>query len=1050
MRGNALCTGIVVGFLVSFSGFCTQAIAQSPDHPVITEVYSDPPGADDGPVGRDPTNLHQSFIEIYLPPASELNSALLPQKDALKLTFYDVEGDSSSSGNTLVNYRIDLPPFDLDLVSDPIPLAGSIARPSSGVVVIGWVDYLNNPPTDLLGTPSTRRALINGVGGVTSVSGFEFIALNGAQFAGTTNFPTPLAVSLVNMPNEATSGIIQNGSGAYLLVNRDDIGYIELYDDKDTAHVPPTSNASPSLATGTVLGLSSLLDAFASNDHSVFDVIEQPYVAPTGDDIDLEATLPFGGPFSLVTPQVGETDGRQPVPGKANGYARVFVDVPKKTKVSGTASNCWDSNGNTIGDAEEDLNNDDLFDARDCLIDDALNAYRHIRNSGPFFPTPGSVVHVASSPAVLSVALASEQMTEVLKQTTGRPGLLSANVGGGTLASITATPGASSNPSVATFGSGNDALNVASQAFGFPSVGVTPDALAAHGAVASATVSLTSPANPIQMTTITATVIDPTTGLDSNLAPFQTTVFAAVQTVPAQAGVPNEFVNTDLGAYVMANLGGLAQETLAHGAALADPFTDINNGFFVQTALIKDFPPEPCGGFQEPVCTPINFPAPVGFPGKLDLLQTVQQSAEELDNGTYTANIDPVNGLRAIRLNVPDTKTFDGPFSPSEQIQFVDAIGGVGDPRSGLSNATTTRTFELAIIDSNVKDNSTLETGATDDFGIIIEVQDTEPGSPVVDGEFVFLSFTGGLQGADVDTLDIEPHNNVANIIYLDLDNLKTVLKINSIEQIFVMDTGGGGELDVIELFSLNPVNVPTGAIATPLPATGYPHESPKNRYISFTPDPQTAGLAHGYQVTHVGSGQSWYTSTPRSTPPSILGLGMTYLVSDTAPPLFNFGSLSVVNVGGCLIAPNETYEVRATTDGISFTAPLVVSTTPTPANFRWWADVVGVFSVAGDLSTIPPTPASSWAPADSVMNGFDITATLRGFQGVDAPHVAWVDLSPAIPDRVANGNDVLQAVNAFAVGTGREFYPFDGPTAPGPQGQGLCPAPPLESAIAQ
>lgn len=240
-------------------------------------------------------------------------------------------------------------------------------------------------------------------------------------------------------------------------------------------------------------------------------------------------------------------------------------------------------------------------------------------------------------------------------------------------------------------------------------------------------------------------------------------------------------------------------------------------------------------------------------------------------------------------------------------------------------------------------------------------------------------------------------------------------------------------------------------AINPPLVASGYPHEGEKNRYISFTPNPLNGPLPHGYQVTHVGTGQSWIASSPRTdstAPGSIAGLGLSYLVSDATPPLYDYSAEAVVHVGGCMIAPNETYEVRATLDGTNFTAPIVVSTVATPTNSRWWSDVVGVFSATGDGSTTPPTPANAWTPANGNMNGFDVTATLRGFQKIDAPDLSWTDLNPEIPDRVTNGNDILRAVNAFATGSGNEFYPFNVPNPPGPQAQGACPAPPLESAL--
>lgn len=250
----------------------------------------------------------------------------------------------------------------------------------------------------------------------------------------------------------------------------------------------------------------------------------------------------------------------------------------------------------------------------------------------------------------------------------------------------------------------------------------------------------------------------------------------------------------------------------------------------------------------------------------------------------------------------------------------------------------------------------------------------------------------------------------------------------------------------------------------TPTAPTTYPHAVLKQRYISFVPDQLSAGIPHGYQVTDVGSGQARFISTPRTTPPAVNGLGLTFVVADATPPLADFGSEPIVHVGGCMIAPGEvdattgrSYEVRATQDGINFTAPLTVFTAarPTPGNARLWADMVGLFSAAGDGTTTPPTPPNSWTPANRAVSGFDISAALQGAASAPtAPHVTWGDINPQLTDRVANGPDVLRVVNAFGVGTGREFYPFAYPEAPTPihgatpPTPALCPAPSLQSAL--
>jgi len=281
------------------------------------------------------------------------------------------------------------------------------------------------------------------------------------------------------------------------------------------------------------------------------------------------------------------------------------------------------------------------------------------------------------------------------------------------------------------------------------------------------------------------------TRLDANGLPFQATVFLAVQPVPA-GGVANEFRPTTLGAHVLAQLNGTVLDTRGLGATLVDAATNLNDGPLMQS-LVKDFP-DP--GFY------LSWPGP---PGRLNLYQTVIQSAEEQSGaGTYADALDTLSQtVRAVRLNIPDTRTYGGTFTPGESLFFADDIGSLDATGGTLSNVTTSRTFELAVFETNTGDDSSLETGATDDFGLILEVAGVEPGSPMVVGELIFLSFTGGLQGADIDTLNLA--NNVGTIVYLDLDNLHEELGVIDIESVFFVDGSGSGAVDLIEVFSLNP-----------------------------------------------------------------------------------------------------------------------------------------------------------------------------------------------------------------------------------------------------
>lgn len=247
------------------------------------------------------------------------------------------------------------------------------------------------------------------------------------------------------------------------------------------------------------------------------------------------------------------------------------------------------------------------------------------------------------------------------------------------------------------------------------------------------------------------------------------------------------------------------------------------------------------------------------------------------------------------------------------------------------------------------------------------------------------------------------------------------------------------------------PVVITVADVLPPLPVTAYPHAARKQRYVSWRPDPGFGG-SYAFQVTHTLSGQAYFVSEPLTTPAAIIGKGITRLTSSAAPILFNWSSLPVVHTTGCQVAPGDlintggaghAYEVRSTVDGLAFSAPLIVQSAAKPTNSRWWADIVGTFSAGGDGSTTPPTPAGSWTPPNLSVSGFDISAALQGAASAPtAPDVTWGDMNGEDPDRVVNGPDVLRAVNAFSVGTTREFYPFRVPVGPGDQGQATCLAP--------
>ena len=435
--------------------------------------------------------------------------------------------------------------------------------------------------------------------------------------------------------------------------------------------------------------------------------------------------------------------------------------------------------------------------------------------TGPFIPTPGRVVLANSAPE-LGVSQPVENSFAVLSGTTGRPGIYAANIGGSSL-DVVALPGSSSDPSVATFGGGPAATDIGPQTVAYPAVEIDVPVGTADGSTAEATVELTATSsgppvvNPIQMTSFDVTVLHPTTGQDENGVAFQGTVVAAIMGLPIGDPVLNELLASSLGDFLVANFGDLARDSFGNGLILLNPLTDLENPFVV--IPLDDDMPEVPENF-------INVPSPAGLD---NLVQTVLDSAEVRSGAlTYDESFNDEQTLVAA-LEVdhtgdhqfPETFTTGGTFTPTEIVHFADAKGTMGDPGSGLTGASTSRTFELVLVDTNMRLDGTVETGATDDFGLVFEVGQTEPDATVVTGEFIFLSYSGGLEGADLDPLEVLSAPNSTTLYYFDLDMLHDVMGIVSVTRMFIIDGSGNGEINPIEIFSLN------AAKAAPAPCEG-------------------------------------------------------------------------------------------------------------------------------------------------------------------------------------------------------------------------------------
>ncbi|MBU0719377.1 MAG: DUF362 domain-containing protein, partial [Planctomycetes bacterium] len=185
------------------------------------------------------------------------------------------------------------------------------------------------------------------------------------------------------------------------------------------------------------------------------------------------------------------------------------------------------------------------------------------------------------------------------------------------------------------------------------------------------------------------------------------------------------------------------------------------------------------------------------------------------------------------------------------------------------------------------------------------------------------------------------------------------------------------------------------------------PHDTRKNRYVSF--DPNNGGALVAYRLAMTAS-----DFFPEST--GVLGWidepdenGIARVV---ASPHYSDAWPAVVHAGDCEVSPAATFEVSLTADGTTFSSPLVVATTPQPPPAKW-GDCVGAME------------GGVWTAPNGVVNFDDITAAVQYFTSAPtAPHLTWIDLDDEVPNKVINFADIMQIVLAFQ-GTD---YPFVAP----------------------
>ena len=220
--------------------------------------------------------------------------------------------------------------------------------------------------------------------------------------------------------------------------------------------------------------------------------------------------------------------------------------------------------------------------------------------------------------------------------------------------------------------------------------------------------------------------------------------------------------------------------------------------------------------------------------------------------------------------------------------------------------------------------------------------------------------------------------------------------------------------------------------------------ERPTNRYLPLVPFEGASPVA--YQVTLVASAYfpesvdtAWWVDTPDRH-------GIARLTSEPVYRDWSLGRM-LIRIGDCPIVPAATYEIRSTTDAVTFSEPRVVSTIARPGS-NYWADGVGPlgYFCGGDPQGLPcdpegdPCPTGQpcvqlWQPADGFTNFNDVTAAVFAFErfpGKLVPHVTWVDLhgndfgdaTVDPPNLVINFSDIQHIVLAFQGNP----YPFSDP----------------------
>ncbi len=271
----------------------------------------------------------------------------------------------------------------------------------------------------------------------------------------------------------------------------------------------------------------------------------------------------------------------------------------------------------------------------------------------------------------------------------------------------------------------------------------------------------------------------------------------------------------------------------------------------------------------------------------------------------------------------------------------------------------------------------------------------------------ILLSTDGGLTYPVVLASNV-PNNGEAVVTFPDVISNIARIRVQGAGNIFFDVSDNNFSIDPAATFSI------------PAPAI-YPYSIPTNRYVSFNPNNDAVVALRVDLISGPGvTGTLGWAGAPfdpgcqneDGTPKAGTCTGES--VSRIVPlPVHRDWTESVVHLSGCHIVPVATYEIRATTNEVLFSAPFTISTSAKPDS-RFWGDTVGSFFISG------------WSDPDGLVTANDILAVVETFKKSNkATIITRSDMGGQVPNFIVNSSDILLVVNCFQ---GLE-YPYVDPS---------------------